>query len=272
MTTNTNGDNAIPPKLSFKPGEGSSPDAGAGKKRTARVDLPKAAPDPATGLKKKTSRIPLDQVSAEPGAPTGAPVPGMGASKTIRLAPAPSSVPTITIAPSSKSTSAALLPDDVKRQTSRIPLDAATTERQEPAAGVPKTIRIKRPAGLQSVPIVSPAAQEEQMAAEMTGKTVTSRIDLPEQEISEEGQATQRKTIKIRRAEGGAVKPAPRSMAVARVEAQAAARAEADVAAPHAVFPLLAAAAVVLLCVMVYVLLLQAYPNLGWNFPGKVTL
>lgn len=272
MTNTANGDNAIPPKLSFKPAEPGVPEAEEGKKHTARVDLPQAAPEPAAILKKKTSRIPLEQAGAEPGAPTGDPVPGVGASKTIRLAPV-AAVPTITIAPSPKAVSAATLSEDIKRQTSRIPLDEATATKVESQPSAPKTIRIKRPSGLQSAPILPPTPQEEEaLAPETAGKSVTSRIDLPEEAGSGEGQATQRKTIKIRRAEGGTVRPAPRSLAVARVEAQAAARVEQEVAAPHAIFPMLAAAALVLLCVMVYVLLLQAFPDLNWSFPGKITL
>ncbi len=278
MTSNTNGDSAIPPKLNFK--DSDAPPADAAKKRTARVDLPQPTPPETAGtLKKKTSRIPLDQVSAEPGAPTGAPVAGVGAAKTIRLTPA-GPVPTITITPSPKAISAALLPEELKRQTSRIPLETAGGERTDSGTPIaaPKTIRIKRPAGLAATPIPpiqppEPQATDTPAPAEPAAKSVTSRIDLPEEQPSEEGQPTQRKTIKIRRPDGSPARPVPRSMAVARVEAQAAARvAEENVAAPHAIFPVLAAAAVVLLCVMVYVLLLQAFPNLGWNFPGKVML
>lgn len=277
MTSNTNGDNTIPPKLSFKAPDSTT--AETEKKRTSRVDLPPPAPQEATAtLKKKTSRIPLDQVSAEPGAATGAPVAGVGAAKTIRLSPA-GPVPTITITPSPKALSGVLVPEDIKRQTSRIPLEsAAATPAETTAGGSPKTIRIKRPAGLAATPIPAPAepapvVEAAPAPAEPTAKSVTSRIDMPEEGTGDTGQATQRKTIKIRRPDGTPAKPVPRSMAVARVEAQAAARAaEEDVAAPHAIFPILAAAAVVLLCVMVYVLLMQAFPNLGWNFPGKVTL
>lgn len=276
MTSNTNGDNTIPPKLSFK-----APDqapAQTEKKHTSRVDLPPSAvPEGATTLKKKTSRIPLDQVSAEPGAATGSPVAGVGAGKTIRLSPA-GPVPTITITPSPKAISGALVTEDIRRQTSRIPLEAAATPPETTAGGSPKTIRIKRPAGLAATPILAatepPAAPAvPSLTAEPTAKAVTSRIDMPEEGTGDTGQVTQRKTIKIRRPDGSPAKAVPRSLAVARVEAQAAARvAEENVAAPHVVFPLLAAAAVVLLCVMVYVLLMQAFPNLGWNFPGKVTL
>lgn len=276
MTSSTNGDNTIPPKLSFK-----APDSTAAeteKKHTSRVDLPPpAAAEGAAPLKKKTSRIPLDQVSAEPGAAPGSPVAGVGAAKTIRLSPA-GPVPTITITPSPKAISGALVTEDIRRQTSRIPLEAAATTSETATGGSPKTIRIKRPAGLATTPILTPtepaaAAAAASAAVEPTGKSVTSRIDMPEEGVGDTGQATQRKTIKIRRPDGSPAKAVPRSMAVARVEAQAAARvAEENVAAPHAVFPILAAAAVVLLCVMVYVLLMQAFPDLGWNFPGKVTL
>lgn len=274
----TPGGAPMPPKLNLKKDDqaGNVINIGGGnreaKKHTARIDLPETPPE--TPLKKKTSRIPLDQVSAEPGAATGSPVPGVGASKTIRLS-SPSSIPTITIAPSKAAASLSM--DDAKRQTSRIPLEAAIQEKGgEP--DTPKTIRIKRPTVTQTIPSpveskTPPAAQETPQSA----KSVTSRIDLPESEsIIEDGQPTQRKTIKIRRAEGGVpVKAAPRSPVVARMEQQAAANAADEIAgasAPHPVFPALAAVAVILLCVLVYVLFTQAFPDWGWSFPGKVNL
>lgn len=285
--TTTHGDSPVPPKLNLKQtGQhapvinlaGSDRDA---KKQTARVELPSTPPEPI--LKKKTSRIPLEQASAETGAATGSPSPGLGASKTIRLT-STSPTPTITIAPSSRAIPGALVMDDVKRQTSRIPLEAAVSDKGSASAGqetTPKTIRIKRPTAAPSISLPVVAAPPETAAAvhapsaEPAEKSVTSRIDLPaEQEMPESGQATQRKTIKIRRAEGGPTsKQVPRSMAVARVEQEAASNAAAAMAGRVSpVFPILTAAAVLFLCVLVYVLFTQAFPNLDWNFPGKVTL
>lgn len=282
MSENTTPDgNLMPPKLNLKKEDPPASFANlAGKdredkKHTARVDLPETPPEATATLKKKTSRIPLDQVSAEPGAPAGAPVPGIGASKTIRLT-STFATPTITIAPSPKAVPVTMLTDDAKRQTSRIPLDIATTGRDDGAGqgDIPKTIRIKRPTVTPSIAIpVETVAPPSAAEAPAPAKAITSRIDLPETESAEGGQVTQRKTIKIRRAEGGpTVKAAPRSPAVARMEQAAAAHAADDVNAPHPIFPVLAAVAVVLLCVLVYVLCVQAFPSLNWSFPGKVTL
>ena len=276
MSDNTTlGDNAIPPKLNLKPQEAN--------KHTTRIDLPTAQPEPPPTLKKKTSRIPLDQVSAESGAAAGAPVQGVGASKTIRIS-RPTGTPTITIAPSSKVLSGTMISDDAKRQTSRIPLELAISDGANTPSegGAPKTIRIKRPTPTQSEPAPvamppPPQAVESVATPPPPAMSKTAQISLPDAALPETGQATQRKTIKIRRADGvGIDKAAPRSLAVARVEKvmadHVAADAAGEVPPPHPIFPVMAAAAVALLCVLVYVLFVQAFPSLGWPFPGKVTL
>ncbi len=284
MSENTTpGGDPIPPKLNLRQDNPLLDLVNAARKErdekhhTARIDLPETPPEVTNTLKKKTSRIPLDQVSAEPGAAAGSPVAGIGASKTIRLTNPSSSTPTITIAPSPKAMSVAMMQDDAKRQTSRIPLESATPgsgDGSDGQAAIPKTIRIKRPMVTQAIPLAPapvppPPSQEPPFAP----KSSTSRIDLPKQEVTEEGQVTQRKTIKIRRADGDAVTlPGPRSPVVARLEQEAAAQAAETVSAPHPVFPVLAAVALVLLCVLVYVLCVQAFPDLHWSFPGKVTL
>jgi hypothetical protein len=285
MSENTTpGGDPLPPKLNLKPQNplvdlvNATPVERDAKHHTAKIDLPAIPPETNGTLKKKTSRIPLDQVSAEPGAPSGSPVPGVGTAKTIRLTNPPSS-PTITIVPSSKAIVGTMILDDAKRQTSRIPLESATTGSGESGdqPAIPKTIRIKRPTVTQSVPVpAAPLAQPTSPAQEspFAPKSSTARIDLPEQEMTEEGgQVTQRKTIKIRRADGSVpAKPGPRSPVVARMEQEAAEHAAEAVSAPHPIFPTLAAVAIVLLCVLVYVLCVQAFPNLNWSFPGKISL
>jgi hypothetical protein len=280
----TSGDTSMPPKLNLKQSDQPAtgiPMAGRdAKSHTARINLPETPPEPAPALKKKTSRIPLDQVSAEPGAPAGSPVLGMGTSKTIRLSPLSPS-PTITIVPSQKVLSGSMILDDAKRQTSRIPLELAISEKDNTSTSqpnAPKTIRIKRPNISQSIPApVQAATPPPAQESTQSPMSRTSPIDIPEQESPDSGQATQRKTIRIRRPEGGsAERAAPRSLAVARIEKEAAANVAAELAggvsAPHPIFPALAAVAVILLCVLVYVLFTQAFPTLGWTFPGKITL
>ena len=261
---------AIPPRVTIKvPGqtgevaEGASPMADS----TVGTTLP--------GNKKQTSRITLDKVTAEPGATLGSSVSGLGvASKTIRLAPAVTGQVSISpLPPVGKALSGALISDDGKRQTSRIPLDAVLTGKGESAGdAIPKTIKVKRPV-LSSVskvtglpteaPAVVPAPPPAGM---MSSKNQTARVDIvPE---AAETQQTQKKTIKIRRADGAAsdIKAGPRSVTIARGEEGAGSAGEgAEVAPPHVIFPIMAAAAMLVLCFMLYVLAAQAFPHLGWS-------
>ena len=148
------------------------------------------------------------------------------------------------------------------------------------SSDAPKTIRIKRPGQPPAPPVATvkttaPAAQPAEAASDVSAqKAKTSRVDLSELQSEEAGQATQRKTIKIRRADGATAKPAPRSIAVSRLEPEttaAGAVEEAKVKVGVA-FPIMAAAALVLLGVLVVVLAAQAFPNLGWTLPGAVSL
>jgi hypothetical protein len=219
----------------------------------------------------------LEQVSAEAGAPSGAPVGGVGiSSKTIRLAPPTPTPPTISIPPATPVTRVMTRgPDDAKRQTSRISLEIALAERADAggAPGTPKTIRIKRPVAAPGAKEGVAPAPSPTEAPTVVAKSITSRIDAAEAP-QPEGQPTQRKTIKIRRAEGGVtLKPAPRSVAVARLEAEAAERRAEEVAeSTHVLFPVAAAVAVCILVFMIYAFLVQAFPDANLSFPGKITL
>lgn len=255
-------DGAIPPKLNLK----KSTDTDATPQKTQP-----AAP---SAMKKQTARIELASALPE-GAPAES-VPSL-TTKTIRLTPLSAARP-MTVKPATmpqKTVSAAALAEQAKQQTSRIPLEAALADEKAGAGGIgsgsPKTIRIKRPAqGPVGKLPTPPAAGVVDAAAQ---KSKTARVDAAaEAQPTDAGQATQRKTIKIRRAEGGGMRPVPRSMAVARLEAEAAERQAENVEAPGAIFTILSAVALVVLCVMIYVLMVQAMPQLGWNFPGKVTL
>lgn len=277
---------AIPPRITLKHAEvagngnaGTTPDSEA-KKKTTRVDVPPTAAEVVPALKKKTSRIPLEQVSAEPAARPAAAVSPMSlSSKTIRLAPATPPPPSISIpsqGPATRVMPAPHASDEAKRQTSRISLEAAWAEKPaaegetQGAPAAPKTIRIKRPG-------TSPAAGSPAPAvAEVSApKSTTSRIDLVP-EAAPEGQQTQKKTIKIRRAEGGPTigRSAPRSVSVARLEAEVAERKATEIAevSTHFLFPVAAAVALVIMGVMLYILAVQAFPDAHLSFPGKVTL
>ena len=273
----TSGTDPIPPRLTIR-NQGQNDAAAVNPPVEASLKTPSSpasSQDALTFNKKKTARISLDQVTAEPGASTT--VAGAGiASKTIRLAPAlTGQVSVAPLPPVGKALTGMLVSDDTKRKTSRISLDSVLPQLEATAAGgdtTPKTIRIKRPtisapAGVRPTPVEeAPVA----VAPDSGSKSRTSRVDIPDEVIAQEGQQTQKKTIKIRRAEGGGadIKMAPRSVSISRSEADAPVATSEQVAQPHWSFVLVASAAVVTMCVMLYVLMAQAYPSLGWSVGG----
>lgn len=234
--------------------------------------------------KKKTARIPLDQASGDPGASGD----GSIVSKTIRLAPALTGQVAVAPLPSiGKALTGTFVYDEAKRQTSRIPLEAAMPAIQAAAAPapapapagmpnvastIPKTIKVKRPtitlspaAAAAPVEVAPPVAAPSASAAE--AKSQTARVDMVP-EVAQEVQQTQKKTIKIRR-DGAEARPAAeaRNVTIARLEGEAtpAAASGSQVAAPHWAFVVSAAAALLVLCFMLYVMVAQAYPSLGWS-------
>ena len=275
------GNGSIPPRLSIKP-QGQNEGGAKGVPETAAA-LPSSNPEinevsrQETGVplnKKRTARISLDQVTAEPGAAAAS---GAGlASKTIRLAPAMSGqVSAMPLASVGKAMTGIFVADDGKRKTSRISLDAVMPQLEAAASSSdapPKTIKIKRPT--MSVPSTMPSMQVNEPAgsppSEPGSKSQTAHVDIPPEAMAAEGQQTQKKTIKIRRAEGGGTEPkgAPRTVSISRNEAEGAASETEQVAVPHWSFVLVASAAVVTMCVMLYVLMAQAYPSLGWSVGG----
>ena len=271
---------AVPPKLTLRKGETAAipPQTVIGapavpKSETSRVDLSTTqTPESAQTIKKSTTRIPLEAS----GAGT-AELPTLGgqniSSKTIRLTPLSATRP-LTIPPAPRPAPSAA--DAAKRQTSRIPLEAALAEERAAASGAtapgsPKTIRIKRPTQTPAtLPTTLPAAAPEAPTAQtiqQTQKSKTSRVDAADVQAESGAQATQRKTIKIRRADGAVSKPAPRSVAVARLEAEAAERHAENQVHVHVAFPIMAAVALFVLGLLVIVLAAQAFPNLGWKLP-----
>lgn len=231
--------------------------------------------------KTKTARISLDQVSAEPGATQAAPVNGVGvASKMIRLVPAMTGQVLISPVPSAGKALSVIISEETKSQTSRISLESVMAEISGNSQDAPpKTIKVKRPM-LTNTPKVTSLSAEvqsessspamvapQQPAGELVSKSQTAHVDIvPE---AAEPQQTQKKTIKIRRADGatGEFKPVSRSVSIARAEGESAEtpKAGSDVPAPHGIFIAMAAAAALVLCFMLYVLAAQANPGLGWT-------
>ena len=236
--------------------------------------------------KKKTARLSLDQVTADPSAVSGAHVEGMGGvSKTIRLAPTLTGQTTVTPLPSiGKALAGTFAYDEAKRQTSRIPLEtvmpgASGTVSLPGIPGVastmPKTIRVKRPSLSVSTDVSAiradlPTSVPVDLVA--GGKSQTARVDIAPEAVTEgtsDSQPTQKKTIRIRRADGAEPRAGEaRSVTIARAEGSGtpggAAQTTGPVAKPHGMYVGLAAAALLVLCFMIYMLAAQAYPSLGW--------
>jgi hypothetical protein len=255
----------VPPKLDLKQAVNQS--APPLKKSTTRIDMASAAMVPEE--KSKTTRINL-------GAFTDATAP-----KTIKIQ-RPTEAATIKLnrptpvggTPPSPLATPPAVQAQTKRQTSRIPLQEAFTAPTEgqadaaqaaqakaatPTAG-PKTIRIKRPGDGAAAPASMappPAGTQESEAAEGAGPL------------------TQRKTIKFRRSGTGAENEAPKSGITLPKSAQDFADAQAagpqeSADEPGLTFALLSLAAVVVAAVLVYVLCVQAFPQLGLSWPGQI--
>lgn len=259
MSETTNPDSAaIPPRATIKvPGQ------------SGEVA---PATEPSLVSKKKTARLSLDSVSAEPGA-VATPVAGPGvASKTIRLAPAMTTQISSSAIPAlGKALTGSFLMDEVKHKTSRIPLEsvlpgAAPVASSGGADSIPKTIKVKRPTITASPVNLKP---EEAAPVTQPGKNQTARVEITPDMVADT-QQTQKKTIKIRRPEGvGGEAKAPsegRAISIARAaapEGGVAVAARDQVAKPHVAFVGIAAAALLVLCFMIYVLAAQVYPDLG---------
>jgi hypothetical protein len=244
---------------------------------------------------------------AEPGTPTKAP-------KTIRIKPTsdPSTVKVSRPTVMAPAPSAEVAPTD-KKKTSRISLEAALSSQQQqaeaeeapPAAGAPKggpkTIRLKRPSEISTVkisdepPLAAAVAEAPTMPAAGLGKT--EELESPRIEEEEKPTPTRRKTIRVKRptqrpgvraAGTVAARPAEAAQAQAAVAAGAPAAAMAPVAPvtsdePSWLFPVFTVVAIIVTCVLIYVLCAQALgpnssltqlssykegPDLSW--PGKI--
>ena len=158
--------------------------------------------------------------------------------------------------------------DVFKRKT--IPVGVPTPPPADSAR--PKTIQVKKPIGRPAESIIPPTAPTAETVSEAK-KSETARIDLPPD--AGECPATRPKTIRIKRPDGTTARKALTIARPTEEEAPALAAASAAVSAdevdegPGTVFSVLALAALIVACVLVYVLAAQTIaPNLP--FPGRL--
>jgi len=284
----------LPPKLDLRKGilreggpksstsriplEAASPAPGVTQPATPPVPLMPPASEAKTVkkaiAKKETLHIPLDAAAPSPLITTEG---GPGRPKTIKIKPV--SVPP----PAGGSTLGQTAPlqsltprvEDLpaeKRKTSRISLEAALAE--EPKAVAPEasqTVKPKRPdeaPTVEAIPVPAPAAPQ----GDSLGKT--SRLDLPSPDEGEAETPTRRKTIRIKRP---TQKPGVRSVAVKRsADEEEPAEASGATAEPIAednpgvMFSIVAIAAIIVICVTLYMQAAQAYPDMNLSWPGKI--
>jgi hypothetical protein len=173
-----------------------------------------------------------------------------------------------------------------RSSTARISLPEVAPEAAPAKPAPPRTVRLQRPAAAPKT-VVLPRPESEpatprtvvmKKPEEAEPKGATSKISVPEG-VLQQAPATQRKTIRIKRAEGPTTS---RTIAIARPvrptgitvpESQEAEiekiMAETGGDEPGPAYAILALAATLVLCVLLYVLLAQTYlPNLP--FPGKI--
>ncbi|MCK5850660.1 MAG: hypothetical protein KAH23_07060 [Kiritimatiellae bacterium] len=235
--------------------------------RPASIRSTPVTPASKSAAKKETSRIPLDAATAAsiPGAivPTQAP-------KTIRITPKPVASPsTIKLKPKSAIHSVAAVGNatDKKKETSRIPLDAALAPESKEATG-PRTIRLKRPG---AGPQLKTAATRPKVG-ERTGLGATTRMeDTAQMDIEEPATPTRRKTIRVKRPEQ---KDAPKAVSIAKPENTAPLVDTVVEDQPNWFFPFCAVLAIFVVIATIYVFCSQAAgPNpslsqLSWYIEG----
>jgi len=270
-----------------KPSEAGTKQAGPAK--------PTAVAGAGAAKKKQTSRIPFDaaEPAVKPAKPAQAP-------KTIRIKPsrpaggAKAGGPG-PVAPAPAAGAAAPKPDAEKRKTSRISLEAALSaeESAEKNATIPKTIKLRRPSEAPTVKVSpgrpgskAPKGKPAEEAARKTAMSETARLDT--QTPAEEGVTpTKRKTIRVKRPSAA---PGVKGLSVAPPADTGGVREASALEAPPVVektswvFPVVALVAVLVVCVVIYMLAAQAlgprnasltklsygaeWLDLGW--PGKL--
>lgn len=269
-------ESTVPPKLDLKQAVNSQ---NVPKKATTRIDMASAAMIPEE--KSKTTRINLGAF-AESGPPKTIKIQRPSEAATIKLN-RPTPAGSLAVSPLTTPAPAPLPAPPVsqaqtKRQTSRISLQEAFTAPTEgqaaapapgetpvPTAG-PKTIRIKRPGDSSGA---APAAAATPPATQAT----TPAAGAPEAAPADGAPLTQRKTIKLRRPGAGGEGEATKSgitlpKAAADFAASQAAGPQETTDEPGITFVLLSVAALVVTAVLVYVLCVQAFPQLGLRWIG----
>jgi cobalamin biosynthesis Mg chelatase CobN len=185
-----------------------------------------------------------------------------------------------------ETTRISLPPDSFQKPGARADADAAESEdvfkRRTIPVGVPtpapgpatrpKTIQVKKPVGRPADSINTAPAPAAEAVSEAK-KSETARIDLPPD--AGDRPATRPKTIRIKRPDGTTARKALTIARPSEEEAPALAAASASMEAtdeadqPGVVFSILALVALVVACVLVYVLAAQTFaPNLP--FPGRL--
>jgi hypothetical protein len=238
------------------------PKAAVGIKRTS------TDPNAPAGSKRSTSKISLSNANSV--APLTAPT---ATAKTIKIKPS-SDVTNLTSQAGADDNSA-----DVKRQTSRISLEAALGSGDGAQTSGPKTIRLKRPGKTPTVNVASTADNDDKNPRK------TAKLELPDEETNVP--STQKKTIKVKRPGRSRVK---KKMSVKRAGDAAEGSAgeagspdgSADPSIPiaplqtltttskpdsvHWTFIFSAVAATIMICVLIYVLCAQALgPNYSYT-------
>jgi len=184
--------------------------------------------------------------------------------------------------------------EEAKEKTARISLEDAVAPEEEAAPGkpAPKTIRLKRPGSPSTVRLPRPGGEEEPEetpasdleapkhmtsrivlpepeAAEGSAKSATQRIEIPSSAPTDTGQPTRKKTIRIKRPEAPST---VRSVTIARTakETHKTKEISAETDEPGVLFLLLSIAATIVLAVLVYVLVTQAFPELGLKWANQI--
>lgn len=276
------------PGITFKPPAGAEVKKPAAPAAVSPVPAAQAL-KPAAKAKKETSRIPLEV--AKPSFKPESAQPSNGP-KPVHLqppAPAPgvlkvSKPATVPQTPSASAEATGLGLTD-KRKTSRISLEAALAleakDMEKPAEGAPKTIRLKRPSETTAGkvlqrPQVAIAGDKGVKADEKVDMSKTARLD--ELHVEKDGPTpTRRKTIRVKRP---TKQPEVKGVSIARAdtaERPESKQAEFAVAAedePSWIFPVITIAAILVVCVTIYVLVAQTFgPNvsltrLSYGSPG----
>lgn len=264
----TNG-NGEPPKIRLNLGSFNKPKTGPkdapmpvkapGKTETTRIDLSKAVPpshdtqkvDPAAASKMTTMRVEIVEPQQQRKAET----------TRIDLAAAATPKQTGRIDLGKEAGGEDLF----KRNTIAVGVPTP------PPAAKPKTIQVKKPVAKPNESLITPATPTPEAVIEAK-KSETARIDLPPE--SADRPATRPKTIRIKRPDGTTgrksltiARPAGEEVSVAATITPGFAAAEEEGAGT--VFSILALVALVVACVVVYVLAAQTIaPTLPW--PGRL--